>query len=65
MESDSSAGLVILIIATPILALILMFGMLANKGLIGTPSVNKIKGIEITRTQNNSHNNIKNDKQDF
>lgn len=64
MESDS-AGLVILIIAVPILALILVFGTLANKGLIGTHSANSTKDIEITRTQNNTHNNIKNDKQDF
>lgn len=63
MESDS-AGLVILIVAAPILALILVFGTLANNGLIGGPSVNSIKE-KITQTQKNTHNNIENDKQDF
>lgn len=60
-----SAGLVILAMAAPIFVLIIMFGTLANKGLISAPSANGTKGIEITRTQNNAHNNIKNDKQDF
>lgn len=61
-----SAGLAILAMAAPIFVLIIMLGTLANNGLIGTTSANGTKGIEITRTQNNSiHNNIKNDKQDF
>lgn len=60
-----SAGLAILAMAAPIFVAIIMFGTLANKGLISAPSANGTKGIEITRTQNNSHNNIKNDKQDF
>lgn len=61
-----SAVFTILAMATPIFLVIIMLGTLANNGLIGTPSANGTKGIEITRTQNNSiHNNIKNDKQDF
>lgn len=59
-----SAGLVILTMAAPIFLAIIMFGTLANKGLIRTPSVNSMKNTEIARPQNNAHNN-KNDKQDF
>lgn len=58
-----SAGLAILAMAAPIFLAIIMFGTLANKGLIGTHSANSTKDIEITRVQNNTNN--KNDKQDF
>lgn len=61
-----SAGIAILTLAGPIFAFIIVLGMLANKGLISAPSANGTKGIEITRTQNNTtHNNIKNNKTDF
>lgn len=60
----NSAGITILMLAGPIFAFIIVFGMLANKGLIGNTSANNTKDTEITRTQNNTHNN-KNDKQDF
>lgn len=58
-----SAVFTILAMATPIFLVIIMLGTLANNGLIGTPSANGTKDIEITRVQNNTNN--KNDKQDF
>lgn len=51
--------------AAPIFVLIIILGTLANEGLIGAPSAGSTKETEITRVQNNTHNNIKNDRQDF